>query len=109
MNVGKSRTRSFYDAQWLFISGSALTEYQHPRRILVGRINLLLLFVNSDLETSMRNIQDSHRLGIALCAATKGEYSVCRIHRDVVSLAVLRVNVEAVVILVLRIGTLDDT
>src|SRR5206468_12918068 len=109
VNVGQSGLLTFDDPQRLFISGRALSEYQYARRVLVCGVNLLLLFVDGDLETPMRNVENANGLGISLGAGTIGIYRVRGIHRHVVSLAVLGVDVDAVVVLILRVGTFDHT
>ena len=108
VHVRESSAFALQTPQRLLVSGCSLTVNRHFRRILHADKKLLLFFIDSQGEAAMRSRQDTRRFEISIGFAREHDDLVAGVGLDRIDVAVLRINIETVVELDVRLGTRDD-
>src|SRR2546425_9825429 len=76
--------------------------------MLHANVEFLLLFIDSKSEAAMRSLQNACGLDVSIRLARKNDYLVSRVRFHRIDVTGLRINVDAVVVLDLGLGPLND-
>ena len=104
----ESRVIAFYHSNRLLIALRLFAINQYFGRILHGHVKLQPVFVDGYGVGPVQRVQFAFRHDIALRIAGKYNHPVACVGFDRIDVAILLVNIEAVVVLDVRIAPLDD-
>ena len=97
VHVGQSRAFPLQASQGLVVSGCALAVHGNFRRILHADEKLVLFFVGRESEATMRSLENARGFHISFGIARKHDDLIAGVGLDRIDIAVLRIDVEAVV------------